>query len=68
VTRGGVRLVIRLVHDIDRNGWIRFSVPLITIAEARTLSLAGRIDRSSTGRPLAKNFVGYVGLNFVPAP
>ena len=68
VTRNGVRRVIRFVHDVDRNGWVRFSMPLITIAEARTLSLAGRVTRGGGRSPLVKNFVAYVGLDFVPAP
>jgi len=67
VTRHGARRVIRFVHDVRKNGWVRFSVPLITIAEARTLSLAGRVT-SRDRWPLVKNFVAYVGLDFAPAP
>jgi hypothetical protein len=68
VTRNGVRRGFRLVHDVARNGWVRFSVPLITIAEERTLSLAGGVTSGGGRAPLVKNFVAYVGLDFAPAP
>jgi hypothetical protein len=40
----------------------------MTIAEARRVSLAGRVSSASTGSPRVENFVAYVGLNFVPHP
>jgi hypothetical protein len=60
----GERIIIARKANVHALGWFSIDVPPITVTEAAHLALAGRVTRGT--KPLAKNYVAYAELHFVP--
>jgi hypothetical protein len=60
----GERIIIARKANVHAFGWFSIDVPPITVTEAAHLALAGRVTRGT--KPLAKNYVAYAELHFVP--